>query len=150
MITQLTDDESAELRLLEQMRRKDTRQMTRMHYLEIKRLALEFRFGERYLASAFYDFIETRGIRQKSAILLSADNWDEDINSLFGEILTQDERFYKFDLEISEAGDQVVECIEWEDVTEKRNLGFSNKGVPKSYYRLAIEVLRDINNDQGE
>lgn len=148
MITQLTDNESAELKLLEQSRRKDTRQMTRMHYLEIKRLALEFRFGERYLAPAFYNFIEARGIIQKSAILLDAGNWDQDNNSLYGEILTHDERFYKFDLEISEAGDQVIECVEWEDVTAKKNLGATNRGVPKSYYRIAIEVLRELNSDQ--
>jgi hypothetical protein len=111
MITQLTDSELEELGTLDRLRQKDSRKKMRLHYLKIKRSALSFRFGERDLPSAFYDFMENRGIQIKSSILLWAADWEEGINPLFGEILSQDEKFYKFDFDFSKKGDSIIECL---------------------------------------
>jgi hypothetical protein len=148
MITQLTDSELEELGALDRLRQKDSRKKMRLNYLKIKRSALSFRFGKRDLPSAFYDFIENRGIQMKSSILLWAADWEEGINPLFGEILSQDERFYKFDFDFSKNENSIIECCEWEDVTDKKKLGVHNKGIPKTYDRIALEVLRELNSEQ--
>lgn len=99
----------------------------RLDYLRIKKGALEFRFGERDLPSAFYEFIETHGIDTRHLILISAANWTQGINPLFGEILSQDERFFKYDLDFTKNGKAIIECLEWEDITKSKNLDISNK-----------------------
>ena len=84
----------------------------------------------------------------KSSILLWASDWEEGINPLFGEILSQDEKFYKFDFDFSKKGDSIIECLKREDITDKKNLNVNNKGIPKTHERIAIEVLRELNSEQ--
>ena len=149
MITQITDSELEELRALDRLRQKDSRKKMRLQYLNIKNYALIFRFGEKDLPIAFYDYIDGRGIQRKSSILLWAADWEQGINPLFGEILSQDERFYKFDLDFSKMGDVIIECSEWEDITDNKNLNANNKGIPKTHERIALEVLRELNSEQS-
>jgi hypothetical protein len=149
MITQLTDSELEELKSLDRLRQKDSRKKMRLQYLSIKKSALSFRYGENDLPRAFYDFIEDHGIQRKSSILLWAADWEQGINPLFGEILSQDERFYKFDFDFSKRGDSIIECSEWEDITDNKNLNVNNKGIPKTHDRIALEVLRELNSEQS-
>ena len=86
-----------------------------------------------------------KGIKIQCSILISAANRTQRINPLFGEILTQDKRFYEYNLDFSSKGDKLIECLEWEEITSKKNLKVSNKGVPKTNDRIALEVLRELN-----
>lgn len=71
------------------------------------------------------------------------------IPRLFGVLLTQSERFIKFELDTDEHHRVVVEAETWCDVTERQNLSRHNRGIGAGEGALAIKVLREFNETGG-
>ena len=61
--------------------------------------------------------------------------------SLWGVLLTQDERFIRFEIDT----DPSVKVYQWEDVTATQNLSEHNRGTGIGDGALAIRILRDLN-----
>ncbi|WP_269522624.1 hypothetical protein [Coraliomargarita parva] len=144
----LTPQENEERERLDRIRAKDPNETVRLHELNVLQSALEFRYGKRNLPKAFYDFLELKGIEIEGSILISAADWEQGTNPLFGEILSQEEKFYSYDLDFTKDGTGLLEENEWIEVTEEKNLREHNRGVPKTYYKIAVEVLRKLRSEQ--
>lgn len=77
-----------------------------------------------------------------SSIIIELDIDYPGMPSLFGVLLTQQERFIKFEIEAEQSGHEVYE---WCDITASQNLGAHNRGTGIGDGALAIQVLRALN-----
>lgn len=85
---------------------------------------------------------EQRGVDLSSSIIIELDIDYPGMPSLFGVLLTQQERFIKFEIEAEQSGPEVYE---WCDITASQNLGAHNRGTGVGDGALAIQVLRALN-----
>lgn len=83
-----------------------------------------------------------RGVDLSRAIIVSLDIDFPGMPSLFGVLLTQDERFIKFEID---AGPSEPEVYEWLDITASQNLGEHNRGIGVGDGALAIRLLHALN-----
>ncbi len=64
---------------------------------------------------------------------------------LGGLVVTQDRRFFEFELELDASLNKVISVHEYSDVTEKQNTAGHNRGTGKGTGALAIEVVEALN-----
>lgn len=62
-----------------------------------------------------------------------------------GILITKDERFIKFEMDLSENRDTLVELNLWEDITSNVEIEKSKKGKGASWGYLALKVLNSLN-----
>ena len=82
-----------------------------------------------------------RGVQWERSIVIELGIDFPGMPSIFGELVTQDERFIAF--EIDTTGEVHVE--QWEDVTGAQNFNEHNRGVGVGRGALALGVLRHLN-----
>jgi len=84
---------------------------------------------------------EQRGVQWHKAIVVGLDQDFPGMPSLFGVLLTQDERFIRFEIDT----ESDVQVYQWEDITAAQNLNEHNRGTGVGYGALAIKILRHLN-----
>jgi hypothetical protein len=86
-----------------------------------------------------------RGVNWNKSIVVDLDIDFPGMPSLFGLLLTQDEKFINFEIDTDESHKRLrkVEC--WNDVSEKQNTNFHNQGIGAGRGALALKVLRELN-----
>jgi hypothetical protein len=110
----------------------------------IVRLTRGFRSGSSKLPVGFYDWLATRGIAAQRAVLINASSAEQGENPLSGLLLTEDRRFFDFDLDFDHAGLVVRTIHQWTDVTSLKNLSRHNPGFCKGLGASALAVLADL------
>lgn len=85
---------------------------------------------------------QQRGVDLSKSIVVSLDIDFPGMPSLFGVLLTQDERFIKFEIDTDKAKPEVYE---WLDITNSQNLRKHNRGIGVGDGALAIQLLRELN-----
>lgn len=86
-----------------------------------------------------------RGIDWARSIVIRLELDFPGMAPLSGHLLSQDERFIRFEVD-SDAAHQVFKGIEWwEDVTAQENLSPHNPGIGAGRGALAIKVLHELN-----
>ena len=92
------------------------------------------------------NFLAQRGITiDTSVIVQESDGYMLGLAfGLGGILLTKDQRFFSFELELNAALTEVAIVDEFEDVTSQQNVSSSNKGIGKGFGALAIDVLRAL------
>jgi hypothetical protein len=92
------------------------------------------------------NFLAKRGITIDTSVIVQESDGDM-LGLAFGLggiLLTKDQRFFSFELELNAALTDVAIVDEFEDVTSQQNLSSSNKGIGKGFGALAIDVLRAL------
>ncbi|MDR3158407.1 MAG: hypothetical protein LBU11_05235 [Zoogloeaceae bacterium] len=86
-----------------------------------------------------------RGVNWSKSIVVDLDIDFPGMPSLFGLLLTQDEKFIDFAVNTDESHERLksVEC--WDDVSEKQNTNFHNRGIGVGRGALALKALRELN-----
>ena len=89
---------------------------------------------------------EREGIDWLKSIVVELDIDFPGMPRLFGLLLSQDERFFCFEIE-TDPDHRCVESIEvWKDVTAQQNLSTHNRGTGVGRGALALKVLRELND----
>jgi hypothetical protein len=90
---------------------------------------------------------EQKGIDWGRSIVVDLDIDFRGMPRLFGVLLSQDERFIRFEID-TDSGHRRVESIDlWEDVTAEQNLSLHNRGTGVGRGALAIKILRELNDE---
>lgn len=67
---------------------------------------------------------------------------------LFGVLLTQDERFIRFEIDTDPEHRRIESIDLWEDVTAEQNFSLHNRGTGVGRGALALKVLREMNDER--
>lgn len=89
-------------------------------------------------------YAEAQGVDWAATVVLALDIDFPGMCSLFGQLLTQDERFIDFEMDTDAAHQQVetVEC--WQDVTSSLNHSTRNRGTGQGFAAIARQVRREL------
>jgi hypothetical protein len=98
------------------------------------------------LPKALKEVGEARGIVWARSIVVDLDLDFPGMPQLFGLLVTQDERFVRFELSTDETHEVLESIDEWADVTSKQNLNPKNPGIGAGFGALAIKVLRELSD----
>jgi hypothetical protein len=82
-----------------------------------------------------------RGVDLSSAIVVDLEIDFPGMPSLFGVLLTKEERFVKFEIDTEQSEPEVYE---WRDITASQNLSEHNRGIGVGDGALAIQVLHAL------
>jgi hypothetical protein len=85
---------------------------------------------------------QQRGVDLSKAIVVDLDVDYPGMPSLFGVLLTHEERFIKFVIDDEQSGPRVYE---WRDITDSQNLCEHNRGIGVGAGALAIQILHALN-----
>jgi len=87
--------------------------------------------------------IQSYGVSLDRAFLYH-NSWTYDIpNNFVGMILTEEGRFYEYEIEYSEDLSRVLN-YEFSEITTNVNLLCNNKGIPKTQEAVALDTLRSF------
>lgn len=92
---------------------------------------------------------QRRGIEWSRSIIVRLDIDFPGMPRLFGLLLTQDERFIRFELDTDEAHRLVESADEWLDVTADQNIETRNRATGVGNGALAIRILHELNADMS-
>jgi len=84
---------------------------------------------------------QQRNVNLETSIILNLDIDFPGMPSLFGVLLTSEERFIQFEIDSIEGK---IDVYEWADITDTQNLNKHNRGIGVGYGALAIEVLHAL------
>lgn len=82
-----------------------------------------------------------RGVQWERSIVIELGVDFPGMPSIFGELVTQDQRFIAFEIDTTAE----VQVERWADVTGVQNLNEHNRGTGVGRGALALRVLRDLN-----
>lgn len=91
---------------------------------------------------------ETKGVDVKTSIVLWYDQDFPGSSTDEGLLLTEDGRFFEFDVDLNPERSQLVELYLWEDVSHRYEINGHKKGLGKTYGFLAMEVLQELNQER--
>ena len=94
------------------------------------------------LPSLVEEFFISKGIDLSLSILFKYEQNFPGCGSDIGMILTQDQRFYEFDLDVQ--GKSIL-VDAWQDITDDLDLSHTRAGSGPTSYYLALEVQKEIN-----
>ena len=108
--------------------------------MSIRREAVYWR--EHKIPEALHTVGQERGIQWNRSIIINLDINFPGMPTLSGLLLTQDEKFLDFEIEVS--SDRYIVEI-WSDVTMKQNINHHNLGIGAGYGAIAVKILRELN-----
>lgn len=82
------------------------------------------------------------GVDLSMAIVLDLEIGFPGMPHLFGELLTPDGRFIRFEIDVDEGR---IDVNQWRDVTAEQNLGENNRGTGVGRGALALRLLHELN-----
>ncbi|WP_431052210.1 hypothetical protein [Roseateles sp. L2-2] len=92
---------------------------------------------------------QERGVDCDRAIVIRLEIDFPGMPRLFGQLLTSEVRFIRFEME-TDARHLVVEGdVEWNDVTDEQNLSSQNRGFGAGAGAIALRVLEELNATTG-
>lgn len=96
------------------------------------------------MPQALLDYARSQGVDWAATIVLKLAIDFPGMPSLFGLLLTQDERFIDFEIETDPTHRQVaaVEC--WKDITATLDHSTRNRGTGQGFAALALQVRRQL------
>ena len=86
-----------------------------------------------------------RGVNWSHSIVVDLDIDFPGMPSLFGFLLTQDEKFVYFEVDTDESHELLERVGCWDDVSEEQNTKNHNRGIGAGRGALALKVLRELN-----
>jgi|SRR6056297_2310802 len=114
---------------------------------ELRQLTMRFRNRDTEFPAALYDFLADNGVDPMRSVMLFATSAEQGTNPIVGHILSQDRQFFDFDLDCDAHGQSIIEIHEWADKTSEHNMSSKNPGYGKGQGCIAIEVQRQLNNN---
>jgi hypothetical protein len=110
-------------------------------------LATAKHFRERGVPAGVKDFLAQRGIELSTSAIVRAQTESYMLGFEFGLgglVVTQDRRFFEFELELDASLNKVIFVHEYSEVTEKQNTSGHNRGTGKGAGALAIAVVEAL------
>lgn len=112
--------------------------------LEARLLAEASFWREKDLPVALYEYGRANGIRWDAAIVLRLELNFPGMPEIWGELITDTERFIAFELETDETH-QILRRVEaWRDITDEQNFVEHNPGFGKGFGAIAMRVHREL------
>ena len=94
-------------------------------------------------------FLQEKGINITKGLVYDLDENYPGCSDLVGTILTEDGRFYEFDIDLNYDKTKVAEVYVWEDVTDQYEICGNKKGIGQTDGYIALEVLKKLNDNQS-
>ncbi len=94
--------------------------------------------------------LKERGIDIDKSIILNYEQDFPGISTDKGTILTSDEIFYEFEADLNADRTELIELYSFTDVSKRFEIKEHKQGIGKTYGFLAIEVLKELNNEQNK
>jgi len=88
---------------------------------------------------------EGRGVVWSKSIVLKLDIDFPGMPRLFGQLLSQNERFVAFEIDTDQSHCVVEHVDSWTDVTADQNMSLHNPGTGMGHGAIALKVLRALN-----
>ena len=97
------------------------------------------------LPDALKLFLESKGINTSRCIVLDYNQDFPGCSTDFGKILTEDSRFYRFDMDMTPNRMEIIELYEWQDITALTDISKSKPGTGATWGYLALKTLKELN-----
>ena len=91
-------------------------------------------------------YAASHGVQWDRSIIIFLEIDFPGMPQLFGLLLTQDEKFIRFEISTDEKHTSMESVDRWDDVNQEQNLGQHNRGTGFGKGALALKVLRDLNS----
>lgn len=128
-----------------QMRQLSVQQQNSATEEDIRRNALYWRSHQ--LPKALIEVASMRGVDCMSAIFLKLEIDFPGMPSLFGTLVTEEGRFFDFEIETDKNHSKIESVEAWSDSTGEQDFGLHNRGTGVGAGALALKVLREVNAD---
>lgn len=89
--------------------------------------------------------LESKGIDSRTSIFLEYEQTIPGCSTDEGIVLTVDNHFFEFDIDLSSDRESLVEVYRFEDITEDYEISEHQPGTGATWGFLAIQVLSDLN-----
>jgi len=99
------------------------------------------------LPPALVEAASARGVDCTTAVFLQLEVDFPGMPRLFGLLLTESERFIRFEIDTDERHTTIGLVEAWRDVTEEQNLSMHNRGTGAGEGALGIKILHEFNAD---
>ncbi len=97
------------------------------------------------LPEALKLFLGSKGINILRCIVLDYNQDFPGCSTDFGKILTEDSRFYKFNMDMTPDRKKITELYEWREITAFTDVSKSKPGTGATWGFLAIKTLMKLN-----
>lgn len=135
-----------DISIIKKTKQKNVQEQNSLEKDRILDCAREFR-GKRNLPNALIECFEGKGIDIETSILLWHDTmpFGGPTEAYRGGWLTQEKRFYEYEIYLDPEDKYVTEIDVWEDITDKVEINERKAGTGKTSGWLSIEVLNELN-----
>lgn len=99
------------------------------------------------IPSPLWSIFESKGIDVEKSIFLEYEQDFPGLSTDEGIILTPDGEFYQFEADLNSERTKLIELYLFQDVSERFEISEHKKGIGKTYGFLAMEVLKELNNE---
>lgn len=93
---------------------------------------------------ALMDYAQAQGVDWTATVVLQLQVDFPGMPSLFGMLLTQDERFIEFEIDTDPAHQRVESLECWQDVSDALNHSTRNRGTGQGFAAIAKQVRRQV------
>jgi hypothetical protein len=94
--------------------------------------------------------LRQKGIDIEKSIFLNYEQGYPGISTDVGIVLTYDGIFFEFDTDLNTDRTELIELYSFTDVSDRFEIDGNKKGIGKTYGFLAIEVLKELDNNENE
>ena len=94
------------------------------------------------------EFFNEKGIDSDKSIMLEFIEEYFGGNTVEGIILSENEKFYEFEIELNKKRNKIVEILLFEEISYKFEIKNNKKGIKKTQGLLGIEVLNELKNEK--
>ncbi|MHB0756990.1 hypothetical protein [Polaribacter sp. M15] len=94
------------------------------------------------------EFFNEKGINSDKSIMLEFIEEYFGGNTVEGIILSENEKFYEFEIELNKKRNEIVEILLFEEISYKFEIKNNKKGIKKTNGLLGIEVLNELKNEK--
>lgn len=126
---------------------RNVRQQNELTFKSMLKIAMYFR--EHGVCRGAEIFFSGRNIDISTSAIVYAQTDGYMLGYMYGFaglIVTEQQRFFSFELEMNSSLNEVIFVHKFEEVTNEQNLSLSNKGKGKGFGALALDILEEMNS----
>lgn len=135
---------------IERLKRKRQKNVQEQNQLSKERLRNEAIYYRQHLEavpSALVRYAEQQGIDWGRTIIFGLGINEPGTSTVFGRLVTQDQKFIEFDMDLTDDFQHITDLYQWQDITSEQNFSLHNRGTGIGKGALALAVQAELNGD---
>ena len=133
---------------LKRKRQKNVQEQNRLSKERLRSEAIYYRQHPESVPDALVRYAEQQDIDWGRSIIFNLGINEPGDSTVFGQLLTQDQAFIEFDMDLTDDFQHITHLYQWQDITAEQNLSHHNRGTGIGNGALALAVLAELNSDQ--